>query len=72
MALTNRFLRSLTYFPEQIFRVNFGRRVCLRELVCPDDAIGCYERVRLPRGPFDLLTEKGMVVPRALEREAYI
>ncbi|PGH05162.1 hypothetical protein GX51_03061 [Blastomyces parvus] len=63
MALTNRFLRSFNHFPSEIFRLNFGRVVRLREHMDP---------IAPPIGPFDLLTEGGKVKPRALNPATYI
>ncbi|QSS61379.1 hypothetical protein I7I51_03552 [Histoplasma capsulatum] len=57
MALTNRFIRSFTRFPCQIFRLNFGLAVRLRPHMDP---------AMPPHGPFDLLLEDGRVIPRAL------
>ncbi|OJD20210.1 hypothetical protein ACJ73_08459 [Blastomyces percursus] len=63
MALTNRFLKSFNHFPNEIFRLNFGRVVRLREHLDPTTP---------PNGPFDLLTEAGKVKPRALNPATYI
>ncbi|KAG5302701.1 hypothetical protein I7I50_02914 [Histoplasma capsulatum G186AR] len=63
MALTNRFIRSFTRFPYQIFRLNFGLAVRLRPHVDP---------AMPPHGPFDLLLEDGRVIPRALRPATYI
>ncbi|EER39265.1 conserved hypothetical protein [Histoplasma capsulatum H143] len=63
MALTNRFIRSFTRFPCQIFRLNFGLAVRLRPHVDP---------AMPPHGPFDLLMEDGKVIPRALRPATFV
>ncbi|ODH45117.1 hypothetical protein ACO22_00412 [Paracoccidioides brasiliensis] len=63
MALTNRFLKSFIKVPDEIFRVNFGLVVRLREHLDPS---------RPPPGPFDLLTEAGKAKPRALDPATYL
>lgn len=57
----NRFIKSFTHMPKEIFRLNTGRAVRLRAHPAP---------VR-PPGLFDLLTVDGKVRPLALNPATY-
>jgi hypothetical protein len=57
----NRFIKSFTYMPKEIFRLNNGRTVRLRAHPAP---------IR-PHGLFDLLTVDGKVRPLALNPAKY-
>lgn len=57
----NKFLKSFTQIPKELFRLNNGPAIRLRAMEGP----------LRPQRSFDLLTDKGKVKPKALDPPTY-
>jgi len=57
----SKYIKAFTTIPKELFRLNNGKTVRLR----------AYPGPSKPQRSFDLLTEAGMVKPKALKPEIY-